>query len=49
MKLPASLTEEEAKSGLASAKEEWAKAQGGFKFRNVAGAVSTANPSRKRP
>jgi len=45
-KLPANLTAEkfaEAKSGLASAKEEWAKALESFKAGNYADAVSVAN------
>jgi hypothetical protein len=45
-KLPANLTAEklaEAKSGLATAKEEWAKALESFKAGNVTDAVSVAN------
>jgi DNA repair exonuclease SbcCD ATPase subunit len=45
-KLPANLTAEkfaEAKSGLTSAKEEWAKALESFKAGNYADAVSVAN------
>ena len=45
-KLPANLTAEkfaEAKSGLAAAKEEWAKALESFKAGNVADALAVAN------
>jgi len=50
-KLPATLTKEgleEAKSGLASAKEEWAKAQESFKAGNFADAVSVANGVKEK-
>jgi hypothetical protein len=50
-KLPANLTAErfaEAKSGLAAAKEEWAKALESFKAGNVADAVSVANSVKEK-
>ena len=50
-KLPAGITAEklaEAKSGLAAAKEEWAKALEGFKAGNLAAAVSTANGVKEK-
>ena len=50
-KLPANLTAEkfaEAKSGLAAAKEEWAKALENFKAGNYADAVSVANSVKEK-
>ena len=50
-KLPANLTAEkfaEAKSGLAAAKEEWAKALESFKAGNVTDAVSVANSVKEK-
>ena len=50
-KLPGNLTAEkfaEVKSGLASAKEEWAKALESFKAGNLAEAVSVANSVKRK-
>jgi len=50
-KLPANLTAEkfaEAKTGLAAAKEEWAKALENFKAGNYADAVSVANSVKEK-
>jgi len=50
-KLPADMTTEkfaEAKTGLAAAKEEWAKAMENFKAGNVADAISTANAAKEK-
>ncbi len=50
-KLPAGLTADklaEAKSGLAAAKEEWAKADESFKAGNLVDAVSTANAVKEK-
>jgi DNA repair exonuclease SbcCD ATPase subunit len=50
-KLPANLTAEkfsEAKSGLAAAKEEWAKALESFKAGNYADAISVANSVKEK-
>ena len=50
-KLPANLTAEkfaEAKSGLAAAKEEWAKALESFKAGNFADAISVANSVKEK-
>jgi len=50
-KLPAGITAEklaEAKSGLAAAKEEWAKALEGFKAGSIADAVSMANGVKEK-
>jgi len=50
-KLPASLTAEkfdEVKSALAAAKEQWAKADEGFKAGNLADAVSMANAVKEK-